>query len=388
MVSETIPMLSLKRQQKTIEKQLKNALLNVYESCRYLPNPNQPTGFEKKLRQYCNKPYAVGMGSGSAALHIALLACDIPKKSEIVTVANSFYATTEAIVHVGAVPVFIDVHPDTLLMDIERLDEVITEKTSAILPVHLFGSVVNIFRMNEILKDIGREDIVIVEDCAHAFGSALSENKVPLGICGAFSFNPGKNCGALGDAGAIVTSDEEIYQKSCFLRDHGRKDKNSHTECGFNSRLNMINDNVLNVKIEYIDEWNNKRRSIASQYRQAFKDIEHITLIKCDENVTHAYHQFVIMVPDRDKLIEHLEANGVSTGIHYPTLISDQDFICRNSWNSVSDLTVSQDASSQILSLPCFPNLLEYEVRHIIDTIQSFYAMSHSMSLTQASMTL
>jgi len=366
-----IPMLALKRQQQTLGNALTKAVLEVIDEGIYISS-EKVTQFESKLAEYCGKPFALGVGSGTAALQIALIASGLKPGAEIITVPNSFFATTEVILNIDALPVFVDIEPETHLMNLSLLPQAITEKTQAIMPVHLYGNVVNVEEIQKILKTMDREDIRIIEDGAHAFGSKLRGKPVPIGACGVFSFNPGKNCGAFGDAGAVVTSDEEIAETVRLLRDHGRIDKCTHVFAGFNSRLSRINEKVLNVKSNYIDSWNSKRQIIAKRYDSAFQECIQVTPVKVLDNVVSAYHQYVVQAEERNALRQYLKEKGISTGIHYPKLIPEQPVFCKLGYK-LENLPVARSFVGKILSLPCFPDLKEEEVERVIAGVRQFY---------------
>jgi len=367
-----IEMLNLPRLQKEIEKPLKQALEEIYESAKYIGGLGESV-FEKKLTKYCQRPYAVGVGSCTDALYIGLRALGIKPGDEVITVANSFYATTEAIMRCNAVPVMADVEESTLLMDINKLPALITEKTKFIMPVHLYGNVVDVEKIEKLLEEMGRTDIQVLEDCAHAFGSRLRNKPTPIGKCGAFSFNPGKNCGAFSDAGAVICEEEKVSKTVRLIKDHGRESKNVHVDIGMNSRLSALNDKVLSVKIEYIEQWNQRRRDIAQRYINRFQNIPEIKLLKKAEDVTHSYHQFVIRVNDRESLRNYLKENGVSTGLHYPDIITNQSGFKNYVKGKEYCIPVTQKANKEILSLPCYAQLTDEEVEYIISLVEKYF---------------
>jgi Predicted pyridoxal phosphate-dependent enzyme apparently involved in regulation of cell wall biogenesis len=364
-------MLDLKRQQQTLGNVLTKAVMEVIEKGIYVMSEDI-TQFESKLAEYCDKPFALGVGSGTAALQIALIASGVKSGAEVITVPNSFFATTEVILNINALPVFVDIEPETHLMNLSLLPQAITDKTQAIMPVHLYGNVVDVEEIQEILNSMNRKDIMIIEDGAHAFGSKLRGKSVPIGECGIFSFNPGKNCGAFGDAGAVVTSNEQIAETVRLLRDHGRIDKCTHMIAGFNSRLGRINEEVLNVKIDHIDSWNLKRHHIIGRYNDAFQITIEVTPVKVMDGVYSAYHQYVVQAERRDALRQYLKEKGISTGIHYPTLLPEQPVFCKLGYN-LDNLPVAHSLAGKILSLPCFPDLNEEEIERVIAGVRQFY---------------
>ncbi len=367
-----IPMLNLPRLQKKLEKPLLDALMEVYESAKYI-NAEETSQFEQKLMDYSKKGYAIGVGSCTDALYIALRAYGIGEGMEVITIPNSFYATTEAVLRCGAKPVMADIVHETQLMDLSLLPELINSRTKAIMPTHMYGNVVDVEKIHDILKNIGRTDIIIVEDCAHAFGSRLRGKLTPIGECGAFSFNPGKNCGAFSDAGAVITSNKEVAGNSKLIRDHGRSSKNTHECVGLNSRLTAINNAVLSVKIQYIDEWNARRREIAEYYSRELKVVSQVETLVCSDEVESAYHQYVILAENREELIAYLQKNGISTGIHYPVLIPHQPVFKALVDGEEPSIPVACSDIKRILSLPCYPELTDTEVKYIANKVKEFY---------------
>lgn len=363
-------MLDLVRQQTTIREALNGVISKVIEEAIYISDEDI-TPFEQKLATFCNRSHAVGINSGTAALQLALIVSGIRKGSEVITVPNSFFATTEAIIRAGAIPRFVDIDRVTHLMSLPALKAAINERTSAILPVHLFGNVVDVRAIQRILRDIQREDVIIIEDCAHAIGAAHSGQPVPIGGMGAFSFNPGKNIGALSDAGAIVVDHEDRARQARLLRDHGRgRDKNEHLLFGMNARLGRLNDRVLALKMDYLAHWNAGRRSHASQYDSAFANLKCVSPAGIEPEVCASRHQYVIRCDRRDELRKFLDSNGVATGIHYPRLITDQEPLRQLGYGN--DLPNAEALTHQIVSLPCFAELHKAEVNQVIELVQEF----------------
>lgn len=363
-----IPMLDLVRQQASIRKALDRVVSSVLAQGKYISDED-PTPFEAKLAAFCGGAHAIGVGSGTAALQIALMAAGVGSNDEVITVPNSFFATTEAIFMTGARPRFVDVDADTHLMSLPALAEAIDEQTRAILPVHLFGNVVDVPAIQSMLASRGREDILIIEDCAHAIGAARSGRPVPLSRIGAFSFNPGKNIGGLGDSGAIVTDDEQVARNAKLLRDHGRDGKNRHLVFGFNARLDLLNDRVLALKMDYLEAWNKRRRSHAARYDAAFDDLDIISPVRVEAEVCSSRHQYVIRSENRSELRQLLHERGVVTGIHYPQLIVEQEPLVRLGFRA-ADFPVAAELNARLLSLPCFPELEDPEVSRVIELVR------------------
>jgi dTDP-4-amino-4,6-dideoxygalactose transaminase len=367
-------MLDLARQEERIRGRLDEAVSEVMSDAIYVSS-ERVTPFEEKLARYCGTPHAVAVGSGTAALHLALLACGIGEGDEVVTVPNSFFATTEVILMVGASPRFVDVDRDTHLLALDDLPRVITERTRAVLPVHLYGNVADVAGIRAVLERLGRQDVVIVEDCAHAMGARKADQSVPMGTIGAFSFNPGKNLGALGDGGAIATSDARTAEAARLLRDHGRSDKNTHVIAGFNSRLSRINDRTLAVKLDYLNEWNERRREIARRYDAALAETPLIRAVRSSLACESAYYQYVVCTAFRDRVRQHLSAWRIASAVHYPRLIPEQEPLKRLG-HSLAELPRSREVNRQILSLPCHPELSDAEADRVIESLGAFIAAS------------
>jgi dTDP-4-amino-4,6-dideoxygalactose transaminase len=363
-----VPILDLPRQQATFGDDLINVVSDVITAGQYL-NSQWPTLFESQFADYCGRPFAVGVGSGTSALQIALLSAGIGPGDEVITVPNSFFASTAAILLCGATPRFVDVDERTHLMSLPLVEQELTERTKAILPVHLFGNVVDVVAIEAMLARLGRQDIIVLEDCAHAVGASFLGQKVPLGTMGAFSFNPGKNLGALGDAGAIVTSSESWARAARALRDHGRASKTEHQVLGFNSRLRTIDDRVLALKLGKLDQWNESRRHHAGCYDTAFGDTA-IQPVATTPGSLHARHQYVICVAQRDRVQAAMAHYGVAAVVHYPKLIVDQPPLSRLGWTA-SQFPIAAKVNRAILSIPCFPELTAPEVSWVIGSIFS-----------------
>ncbi|MGJ4939537.1 DegT/DnrJ/EryC1/StrS family aminotransferase [Bradyrhizobium sp. HKCCYLS1011] len=365
-----VSMLDLVGQQEALGAEFVDTLLSVVRTASYVSD-GKPTSFERSLARYCKRQHAVGVASGTAALHLALLAAGIGPGDEVVTVPNSFFATTEAILLTGARPVFCDVEAETHLMDIEHAIALVTDKTKAVLPVHLYGQIVDINGLRSRLELAGRGAVLIIEDCAHAVGGQYCGTPVPLGDIGCFSFNPGKNIGGVSDAGAVVTDDDAIAAMVAGLRDHGRVEKNRHDVAGFNVRLSTLNARILDLKLARLDEWNGRRREIAERYDQAFNQTPHIRPIRPRLDTLPAYHQYVIALDDRDGLRNYLAQRGIASAIHYPTLIPDQKPVRGLGVEGLS-IPVARGLSPKIVSLPCHPQLTDSQADVVIEAVTTF----------------
>jgi len=356
----------LKRQYHKVEEEVLTEITRVLGSMKlFLGNNVQQ--FEVDFARYCNTEFAIGVGSGTEALHLALLACRIRDGDEVITVPNTFFATVEAIALVGAMPVFVDIDPKTYNIDVSQIESKITAKTKAIIPVHLYGHPADMGPIQELAR---AHNLVIVEDACQAHGAEyIGRRTGSLSNAGCFSFYFSKNLGAYGEGGIIVTSDPDVAKKCKMLRDHGQDSKHNHKLMGVNSRLDEIQAAVLRVKLPHLDEWNNSRRAIAQAYEEGLPS----SLAKPIEMpwAKHVYHLYVIRSHHRDQMRNHLEARGIATGIHYPIPIHLQE-ACRHYCNRDFSLPVTEKITKQILSLPMYPELSLEEVEYVCSCIREF----------------
>jgi dTDP-4-amino-4,6-dideoxygalactose transaminase len=304
--------------------------------------------FEEAFSQYCGVPYGVGVGSGTEALRLALTACEIGPGDEVITVSNTCIPTIAAISSAGATPVFVDIDPITYTMDTTQIESRITERTKAILPVHLYGQCADMDPTREIAR---RHGLVVIEDCAQAHGAEYKGRKAgTMGDVGCFSFYPSKNLGAFGDAGMVITSHSDLAERVRLLRNYGQKGRDCYRIKGYNSRMDELQAAILLVKLPYLEKWNKRRCAIARIYQEELKDTR-ITLPAEAPDRKHVYHLFVVRVRDRDRLQHHLYTQGISTQIHYPIPVHQQAAYADLGYPSGS-LTETESASKQILSLP------------------------------------
>ncbi len=360
-----IQLADLKKQYASIKSEIDKAIQNVIDNTSFINGPDVRE-FEKEFSVYCGKKFCVGVSSGTEALRLSLIATGIRPGDEVILPANTFIATAEAVSTSNAKPVFVDVNEKTFNIDTEKIRSAITEKTKAILPVHLYGQCAD---MDEILDIAAEHDLKIIEDCAQAHGSEYKQKKAPIGNLGCFSFFPGKNLGAFGDAGSVVTNDKDIAEKISLLRDHGREhgEKYKHACIGYNSRLDTLQAAILRVKLRHLDEWNQARRHVADVYRESLAGVE--IPIEADY-AKHTYHQFVVRTKVRDKLKTYLKNNGISTGIHYPIPLHQQPAYEKEF--AGQSFPVTETLSKEILSLPIFPELSLEQLNYIIEKINSF----------------
>jgi len=360
-----ISLVNLKAQYCLIKKEIDEAIGRVLNNCNFIMG-EEVEKFEEEFANFCNAKYAIGVSSGTDALFLALKAINIQKGDEVITVPNTFIATTEAITMVGGKIKFVDINRDTYNIDVTKIEAAITKRTKAIIPVHLFGQPAD---MDPILEIAKKYNLKVIEDAAQAHGAEYKGKKVgSLGDLACFSFYPGKNLGAYGDAGAVVTNDPEIAQKIAMLRNHGRIKKYEHDFEGYNSRLDAIQAAVLRVKLKYINSWNKARRKHADLYKELLQNDNVILPIE-DKNSKHVYHIFAIRVKNRDRLLNKLKNAGIGVGIHYPIPLHLQPAY-RYLGYKAGDFPETERCSSELLSLPMFPELSEKEIKLIVNMIK------------------
>ncbi|MBI5491871.1 MAG: DegT/DnrJ/EryC1/StrS family aminotransferase [Deltaproteobacteria bacterium] len=362
----SVPFLDLKTQHAElypeIEKVVREAVLNAAFIGGASVNE-----FEKEFAAFCGTAHSVGVGSGTDALRFALTACGVKSGDEVITVPNTFIATTEAITQAGAAPVFVDIDPGTFNIDVDRIEEKITPKTKAIVPVHLYGQCADMDRILAIAK---RRGLKVVEDACQAHGATYRGKMAgSMGDAAAFSFYPGKNLGACGEGGAITTSDDGVAAHSRMLRDHGQIKKYYHSIEGYNGRLDAIQAGILRVKLKRLGGWVKSRRKNAALYKDLLAGVEGISVQHEPDWAENAYHLFVIRVKGRDVLQERLSGMGVATALHYPVPLHLQDAY-RHMGLRKGDFPVSEAAAEEILSLPMFPELTEEQIRYVVESIK------------------
>jgi dTDP-4-amino-4,6-dideoxygalactose transaminase len=348
-----VPFLDLKSHHAPLRSELNAAILEVIEDGAFAGGPFVAR-FEADFAAYCDCPHAVGVGSGTEALWLSLLAAGVGPGDEVITVPSTFMATAEAITYAGAHPVFIDVDERTYTMDHAALNEALTPKTKAIIPVHLFGQPAD---MDPILEFAREHGLYVIEDACQAHGAEYKGRKVgTLGDTACFSFYPGKNLGAFGEAGAIVTRNAELLEKIRILRDHGQVRKYHHTMVGWNCRMDGIQGAVLRIKLRHLERGNQLRRSHAAYYDRAFEGIREIITPAHEDSIRHVYHVYAIRVKERDEMIRLLTERGIGTGVHYPVPVHLQEAY-RSLGYEPGSFPIAERCATEFLSLPMFPEL-------------------------------
>ena len=408
-----VPFLDLKAQHHTIYNQIDDGITDVITSCRFVLGEHVER-FEKTFAQFQDTKYCVVLNSGTSALHCALLALGIGKGDEVITVPHTFIATAEAISYVGARPVFVDIDEQSYTLCPSRLEEFIEEdcefdnylihratgrRIKAVIPVHLYGQPAD---MKSILQVAQKYNLLVIEDCAQAHGAEYRQvsrgagvqrrksaggrtnNQLPitnnygwvrvggLGDIGCFSFYPGKNLGAYGEGGAVVTNNEKVAVKVRMIRDHGQPRKYYHDLIGYNYRMDAFQGVVLNAKLEHLKEWTKKRRENAALYNELLKDVDEVVTPKEMPYARHVYHLYVIRCKNRDQLQKFLQNRGIATGLHYPIPLHLQRAYTFLGYKK-GDFPVTEQIAEEILSLPMFPELTERQIKYAAEAIKDFY---------------
>lgn len=347
-----IPFLDLKAQYRQIKPEVDAAVGRAIESTQFVLGPDVAV-FEQRFAAYCRASHCSAVNSGTSALHLALLAAGIGLGDEVITVSMTFVATTAAILYTGAAPVFVDVDPVTWTMNPSLIEAAITPRTRAILPVHLHGLMAD---MDPIMAIARRHGLIVIEDAAQAHGAEYKGRRAgSIGDIGCFSFYPGKNLGAFGEGGAVVTNEPEFARKISLLRDWGQETKYNHVVAGYNYRMDGIQGAVLNVKMNYIESWTEARRSVARQYDYLLANLP-LARPRPPGHCRHVYHVYAVAVPRRDEAVKVLQDCGIGVGIHYPVPVHLQKAYA-NLGRRAGDLPATEKLATEFLSLPIYPEL-------------------------------
>ncbi|MCB2167369.1 MAG: DegT/DnrJ/EryC1/StrS family aminotransferase [Deltaproteobacteria bacterium] len=364
-----IPFLDLVAQGQPLKDDILAMVGDAIDGAGFIGGPNV-TGFEADFAAFCETRHCVGVASGTDALRFALQAAGVKAGDEVITVAHTFIATTEAISQVGAKPVFVDIRPDTWNIDFDQIEARITPQTSAIVPVHLYGQPAD---MDPILEIAEKHSLVVIEDACQAHGARYKGRRAgSIGDIGCFSFYPGKNLGAYGEAGAATTNNSDLAQYMAKIRDHGQKKKYYHDIEGYNGRLDAIQAGVLGIKLKHLQDWNMARRSHGARYRDMLSCLPEVTLPTEAPEMESVYHLFVILVDQRDALQSFLSDKGVATGLHYPQPLHLQEAY-RDLGYQQGDFPVTESVAQRLLSLPMYPELMPEQIQYVADCIKQFY---------------
>ena len=362
-----ISFLDLNRQYKSIQAGIDNAISIVIQDSAYIGGQNVST-FERGFADFLGIKHCIGCANGTDSIEILLKSFGISKGDEVIVPAISWISTSEAVSSVGAIPVFVDIDIDFYTIDLNQIESKITSKTKAIIPVHLYGQPVDMIKLMEIAK---KHSLIVIEDCAQAHGTELNGKLIgTFGDAASFSFYPGKNLGAYGDAGGMVTDNDEIAKKARRIANHGQEGKHNHIEEGRNSRLDGLQAAILNVKLPHLTNWINGRNAVADNYNKGI-DNSKIILPQVLENGKHSYHLYVVRTEKRDELQAYLKEKEIDTAIHYPKALPFLKCYAERGFDE-NDFPVASKIQHEILSIPMYPELLENEIQYIIQAINNF----------------
>jgi len=364
-----VPFLDLKAQLPQIRQEIEERFARIIDNTAFVCG-REVQEFEERFARLHDVKYCVGLSSGTDGNHLALRCCGISEGDEVIIPVNTFIATAEAVCYTGATLVFVDVDANTFNIDAEKIEEKISEKTKAINPVHLFGQPAD---MDPILKIAHKYGLIVIEDAAQAHCAAYKDTKVGgIGEVTSWSFYPGKNLGAWGEAGAVMSNDEEKCQQARMMRDHGSPKKYCHDVIGFNYRMSEFQAAVLNVKMKHVEGWTEKRRMNAKRYREGLKDVEQVIVPEEMDGAKHVYHLYVIRAKDRDLLQKCLRENGIASGLHYPVPLHLTEAFSYLGYKK-GDFPVAEGLADGILSLPMYPELTEEQIDYVCEEIKDFY---------------
>jgi len=364
-----VPPLDLKRQYSTIQSEIESAIAGVFKHGGFILGP-EVKELEANLAAYCDVKHGIGVASGTDALLLSLMALNIGPGDEVITSPFTFFATAGVISRLGATPVFVDTDPEMFNIVPELIEKAITPKTRAIIPVHLFGQIAE---MDEIMDIAKRNNLHVIEDAAQAIGSTYKNKKAgSFGDTGCFSFYPTKNLGAYGDGGLITTNDDDLADLLRRLRVHGSRPKYIHAIVGINSRLDSVQAAALGVKLKYLPEWHEARRTKADYYNNKLKDIKQVSTPKVRDYNYHIYHQYTILAEKRDELRAFFKENDIGCEVYYPRALHLQECYADLGYKQ-GQLPVSEDFSQKALSIPVFPELTSEEQDIVIGAIKEFY---------------
>lgn len=365
-----VPFLNLRAAHDALRAEINAAIQEVIDSSAFAGGP-YVARFEDQFAKFCETKFAIGLGSGTEALWLTLLALGIGPGDEVITSPSTFMATAEAITYCGAKPVFVDIEENTYNLDTQQLAAAITPRTKAIIPVHLFGQPAD---LDPVLELAGKHGIAVIEDACQAHGAEYKGRKAgSIGLAGSFSFYPGKNLGALGEAGAVTTNEAKLNETIRTLRDHGQARKYHHSMVGWNARMDGIQAVVLQIKLKHLPRWNNARRAHAELYRELLKDVDGVILPKAPRDRTHVYHLFAVRIKDRDNRLRMLADRGIGCGIHYPVPVHLQE-----AYGSLGlgrgSFPVAERCADEFLSLPMFPELTREQIETVVTELKAVLA--------------
>jgi dTDP-4-amino-4,6-dideoxygalactose transaminase len=367
---KNIPLVDLRGQYAPIREEVKEAIAGVLDGMNLFLGENV-FQLECDFAAFCEAKHAVGVGSGTDALYLGLRALGVGPGDEVITVPNTFIATVSAINMAGAKPVFVDIDPETYLMDASKIEAAITERTKVLLPVHLYGQPVAMDRVRMLAKEHG---LAVLEDACQAHGAEYRSVRTgTLGDAAAYSFYYSKNLGAYGEGGIVVTDSRDIATQLQLLRNHGSSTRYYHSVLGMNSRLDELQAAVLRIKLRYLEQWNEARRALAGEYNLRLAGLPGVVTPAEAPDAKHVYHLYVIRARERDGLLQWLKEHGVQAGLHYPVPIHLQE-ACSDLGYDEGDFPVAEKAAKEIISLPIYPELTIDDVDYVCQTIRDFFS--------------
>jgi dTDP-4-amino-4,6-dideoxygalactose transaminase len=366
---QNIPFVDLKTQYNSIKAEIDSAIFSVLNETAFIGG-KYVQNFEEQFASLYGVKHCISCGNGTDSLYIIMKMLGIGVGDEVITVANSWISSSETITQTGATPVFVDIEADYHTIDSELILSKITNKTKAIMPVHLHGQIANIEHIKEICDS---NKLFLIEDCAQSHFSEYNKNRAgTYGIAASFSFYPGKNLGAYGDAGCMITNDSELANKLKMYANHGSLKKHQHQIEGINSRMDGLQAAILSAKLPHILDWTEKRIAVANQYSQNLTGIGDLVLPKVRPNSKHTFHVYVIRTKRRNELMQHLKNNGVQTAIHYPVALPNLPAYSYLNYKK-EDNPIASQFQDEMLSLPMFPELSSQQMNYVVDTIKSFF---------------
>ena len=361
-----IPMVDLKTQYHNLKAEIDTALLDVLENTHFILGPNVQQ-FEQEAADNLGVKHALSCASGTDALHLALLAAGIGEGDEVITSTFTFIATAEAIRYVGAIPVFVDIDPKTFNLDPDLIEKAINKNTKAILPVHIFGQPAD---MDAVMALGAKHKLKVIEDCAQSYGAKIKDQVTGgIGLAGCHSFFPSKNLGCYGDGGMVTTNDDSIAEQIRIFRNHGSSKRYHHDVIGYNSRLDEIQAAILRIKLRNIDQYNQNRYAAAQKYSEALKDV--VAPPFEDKKGNHVYHQYTLLSPKRDAIMEKLQEAEIACAVYYPIPLHKQNVFVGDYKNA--SLPVSEHVASECMSLPIFPEITDQQIDSITTIIKSVF---------------
>lgn len=364
---QTVPLVDLKAQYAAIKGDIDSAMQQVVDAASFIMGPDVRR-FEGVFAEYCDSTHCVGVSSGTAALILVLHALGIRPGDEVITSAHTFIATAEAISAVGAKPVFVEIDPHTYNIDPDAVSAAVTPATRAVIPVHIYGQPADMTRLNAVAR---RHNLAVIEDAAQAHGATWQGQKAgSLADAACFSFYPGKNLGAYGDAGAVTTDNGDIAAQVALLRNHGRRSKYLHEQVGYGERLDTLHAAILAAKLPHLDAWTRQRRALAARYSARLADCD-LVLPLVHEDAEPAWHLYVVRTPQRDAMLDFLNERGVQAGVHYPVPLHLQPAYAALGYRA-GDLPITEEVAATCLSLPLYPEMTLDQQDYVVDVVRQF----------------